>query len=187
MALSNQDVITMQPATIGQLQYDINGEPIVFEGVCWNNGLKKDIKLYYRNYGLGICGGLGLPFTSPLGTYYAERACEKWRLYLTDKHIHYETTVIIPTSSTNCCSSTFRKIPLTDIEDIQAATTIIRTGFFGWGTKLSNPTTIQIEIKEKTYCGCCCILPGVVPLFNCDNAVEFVEAVKRQLNVICRE
>lgn len=186
MALSNEDVITMQPATIGQLQYDINGEPIVFEGVCWNDGLKNDIKLYYRNYGLAICAGLGLPCTLPIGAYCAKRACENWRLYLTDKHIHYETTVIVPTSP-NCCSSSFRKIPLTDIEDIQAATGLIRAGFCGLGVKLSCPTTIQIEMKGIPLCGCCCKVPVVVQLSNCDNAAEFAEAVKRQLNVICRE
>ena len=94
MALSAQDVITVQPdvelvqPAAGQLQYDANGEPIIFEGICWSNGLKANVESHYFNNGLAICFGLGLPCCWPLGTYYAKRACETWRLYLTDKHIH---------------------------------------------------------------------------------------------------
>ena len=84
-------------------------------------------------------------------------------------------------------SATLRKIALTDIQGIQAATGVVKAGFCNMGTKLSTPTTIQIE-QEMPFCGCGCKLPVVTPLiYHCANAVDFVEAVKRQMNVICRE
>ena len=189
MALSAQDVITVQPAAVelvqpaaGQLQYDANGEPIIFEGICRSNAIKASVKSYYFIAGLRIGVGLGLMCCWPLGIYLGKRACETWRLYLTDKHIHYSTTVMSPSSP----SATLRKIALTDVQGIQAATSLVKVGFCNMGTKLSMPTTIQIE-QEVSSCGCCCKLPIVFQLRYCDNAVDFVEAVKRQMNVICRE
>ena len=188
MALSVQDVITVQHAVeqlqlaAGQLQYDANGEPIVFKGICWSNGLKANVESHYQSLGLAICVGLGLPCCWPLGIYYGKRACETWRLYLTDKHIYYSITVMNPNSP----SATFRIIALTNIQGIQAATGLVKGGFCGMGVKISTPITIQIE-QEMPFCGCCCKLPTVLQLSHCINAVDFVEAVKRQMNVICRE
>ena len=186
MALSSRDVIQSQPlagnTALQHQKFDDEGELIVFEGICWCEGLKKDVKLRYCFLSSSTFG-LGLPLFLPLGIFCANKACDMWQLYLTSKSLCF---VQFSPGMAYCPGSRTVRIALTDIEAIQTESHLIRTGCCNCGLKIGTPTTIQIELKEgarSEFALKCCFVnfPTVIAVHYCDNADEFVAAVKKQM------
>lgn len=193
MASFDQHVIEMQPqvgAPVQQQQtFDDKGELILFEGICWSEGLKHSVDGYYHTLGLRIFCGLGLTCCIPIGNCCAKKACETWRMYLTDKSLCFDNIMYSPECAYS--SSTTVRIALTDIEAIQAVSCVVSAGCWGYGTKIGSPTSIHIEIKPGTpyapkYC-CYWDLPYVMKVYYCHNANELVKAVMKQMNTIVRD
>ena len=192
MALSSRDVIESQPlasdTALQHQKFDDEGELIVFEGVCWCEGLKKAVKLCYCSLSITTYG-LGLPLFYPLGIFCANKACDVWQLYLTSKSLCF---VQFNVGMAYCPGSRTVRIALTDIEAIQAQTRLVRAGCCNYGLKIGTPTTIHIELREgaksEFSLKCCFVdLPTVIAVHYCDNADEFVAAVKKQMGIMVRE
>ena len=194
MASFDQHVIEMQPqvgAPVQQQQiFDDKGELILFEGICWSEGLKDFVHRYYCGLGIGCFFGLGLACCIPIGNCCANKACDTWRLYLTDKSLCFDTKIMYSPQCAYGSSTTFR-IALTDIEAIQVVSGIVNAGCCGYGRKIASPTSIQVEIRlgSPLSAKCCCFweLPFVITVYYCHNANEFVEAVKKQMNTMIRD
>lgn len=170
--------------------YDSNGEHILLEGKCWRKGLRIRVLKFYFGLGTAV-SGVAVLFTVPLGCLCAMRGVKKWSIYLTDKSIVFNPMLSYPEFSFFFgCQKTFR-ISITDIEEIQAQSRVIRVGCCKCGTKLSFSKTILIEVKSGTEYGkyCCGLVkvPVVYEVNFCDNANEFVKAVKKQMNTIVRD
>ena len=190
MALSNQDqgIVTMQQSSSRQPKYDENGDEIIFEGICWNTGLKHAVKSSYTSWGRvssAMCCMALYPLCIPIGNYCGNKACKVWRLYLTSTHIRYAIR-----DGLNC-QSVVGSIALTDVTNIQAksGTVEVRRWCYYEG-KIGTPTQIQIEMRVQACNICCCHMVSTSTVFElsyCKNATEFVEAVKRQLNTMARE
>ena len=113
-----------------------------------------------------------------------------WQLYLTSKSLCF---VQFSIGMAYCLGSRTVCIALTDIEAIQVQTHLIRAGCCNYGLKIGTPTTIQIELKvgaksEFSIINKCCFvdLPTVIAVHYCDNADEFVAAVKKQMGIMVR-
>lgn len=199
MASSDQHVIEMQPqiveagVPVQQQAFDDNGELILFEGICWREGIKAFVHSYYRALGSACFCGLGLPCCIPLGNHYANKACDTWRLYLTDKSLCFSDRLMYGPECSNGTIGTVR-IAITDIEAIQVQSRVVavKAGCCNscYGQQIAPPKTIEIEVTRGTpnSVKCCCWdLPTVLTVYYCDNADKFVEAVQKQMNTMVRD
>ena len=132
---------------------------IVFKGVCHTRALQSEEYLHYANFSelapthLGVmCSCL---FCACMGTYCGLKAAKQWRLYLTPSAIHYLK------QGTLNMNSKMRAIPLMYIEDIS----------------VFDKTSIMIARKtdDSNAKG------SIITIHHCENADEFVAAVKQQL------
>ena len=199
MASTNPAVIHTQPqphseenptsAICSQQQMDDNGELIIMEGICDQDGLKVAVSDYY--YFLAVrMGFIWLPIFLPIGRFCGTKAVGIWRVYLTSTSLHFvkfdPTCVYFPIKSN-------KRIALTDIEEINVVNPVVTAGCCYLGTKLTSPTTVQVEIKpngaKEFFSLCCryCDLPIVINIDFCANAVQFMEAVKQQMVTMVRE
>ena len=203
MASTNPAVIHTQPqphpeenptsAICSQQQMDENGELIIMEGICDQDGLKVAVSDIYHFLAVRM-GIIWLPIVLPMGIFCGAKAVGIWRVYLTSTSLHFvdfdPACVYFPIKSN-------KQIALTDIEQINLLNPVVRAGFrcCAVGTKLGSPTTVQVEIKPNgakeffpLCCRCCATdLPIVIKIDFCANAVEFVEAVKQQMVTMARE
>ena len=194
MASSGQQVIELQPqigddsAPVQEQKFDDNGELILFEGICWCDGIKTFLGDYYRRWGKATLCGLGVLCCVPLGNHYANIACDAWQLYLTNKSIYFHERLVY---GPGCIARTVC-IAITDIEAIQVESRVetVDEGCGCLGQKIAPPKTIDIEIRKGTPNAVKCCgweLSTVLRLEYCDNADEFVEAVKRQMTTMVRD
>lgn len=160
-----------------QLQHrvDEKGEMILLEGICAQEQLRSDITSFYAPFGClleNICGA---------------RAIDVWSLYLTSTGIHFVNF----NAACVCCPKAQVHIALTDINKIQDVSHVYKAGCCKFGTKMDS-TTIRLELKPnkaKEFFPLCyrCIswfgndIPIVIEFNYCENATEFVEAVKQQM------
>ena len=142
---------------------DEDGNIIIFEGVCSRKSLRTEICCNYSGVGAVSSVGAGglvilLLFCVlvPLGVYCGRKAAEQWRLYLTASAIFY-----LHQGQFNI-NNQMKGIQLRDIEKISAL----------------DETTIIIRLKGKSKKG----KDIVMVLNHCENAAEFVEAVKKQIS-----
>lgn len=178
--MSSFEVSTIQP---GQKQLDERGEHVIIEGICAQKLLKTDVSQNYRyRYSYIIC----LPCCIFVGRSCGSKAVDYWHMYLTP------TTLHIVNFNPNCVCFPKRDvdIALTDINEIEEVGAIYRAGCCDMGTKLASPSTVRVELKPngaKDFFGCCyrsCNLPIVVDINYCENATEFVEAVRQQMTMM---
>ena len=100
MASSGQQVIELQPqigddsAPVQEQKFDDNGELILFEGLCWCDGVKTFVSDYYCMLGKATLCGLGLLCCVTLGNHYIKIACDAWQLYLTNKSICFSDRLV---------------------------------------------------------------------------------------------
>ena len=207
MATSGNDVVITQPqshSAVASLKFtsspirnqisDTNGETILFEGKCLTEALMRYVMQFYFQ-GCYICcrSIIGIPcalFCLPVGACCGVVARNIWSLYLTNTSICFRE--FSPTLA--CCySCTSNKIiALSDINDIRTVSlppvTVMKKSCCCpqyAGTVISPPTSIQIELKEGVSSTLCCGKPPkVIQIDFCENATEFVEKVKQQMNVL---
>ena len=199
MASTSTDVVDVQPqrysnkpsAGSNQLQrrVDENGEEIILEGICAQERLKSNISSYYMTLLCIICFPIFVPFCYALGRFLGVRAVNVWSMYLTSTGIYFVNF----NAACTCCPKAQVHIALADINEIQEVSYVYMAGPWCWkyGTKIDS-TTIRLELKPNKakeffplYYSCINCYSNDIPIvidFNyCENATEFVEAVKQQM------
>lgn len=140
---------------------DENGDAILFEGECRKKEVKEEVCYNYVN--MSAIVGMMCVFI-PMGIYCGKAAAQSWSLYLTKSAVHY-----LFQGPYNCDRKNW-DIPLTDIK----------------GISVPDQHAIVIEMERACvyrYVGRPWLGRGStsITLTHCDNAREFVEAVKQQM------
>ena len=187
MTSTSHDAVTMQPQfgtnnqAIQQQQIDENGETIIMEGICAKKLVKDIVFSYYCSLSAAFCH-LGSPCLLLAGKGCGSRAANSWQMYLTTSSIH-----LVDFNASCVCSRSNKRFDLVDIKDIEVVGSVYRGGCCNLGAKVAPATTILMELKPnraKDFFILCCKrfdLPIVVAVNYCENATEFVEAVKNQM------
>ena len=194
MSSTSTDVVHVQPRQYkpstgsNQLQrrVDENREEIILEGICAQERLKSHISSYYTALSSLVCFPVCVPLSCLLGKFCGPRAVDVWSMHLTCTGIYFVNF----NASCSCCPKSQVYIALSDINDIQEVSYIYTTGCCNYGTKLDS-TTVRMELKPSkakeffpVYYKCCSSsddIPLVIDINYCENAAEFVEAVKQQM------
>ena len=158
-----------------QCRVDENGEAVLLEGICAQKQLRNDITTY------------NVPFGCLLENICGTKAIDVWSLYLTSTGICFVNF----NAACICCPKAQVHIALTDINEIQDVSNVYMAGCCYCGTEMDS-TTIRLELKPNKakeffplYYRCISCFSNDIPIvidFNyCENATEFVEAVKQQM------
>ena len=178
--MSEFEVNTIQP---GQQQVDENEEHVIIEGICAKKTLKKHVSWYYHAQSFLLCH-ICFPCCLLVGRWCGSKAVDIWQLYLTPTTLHIKNF----SPHCVCCPKRDVDIDLMDINDIKEVGGVYRQGCCYRGTKLIPPSTVRVELKPnkaKDFFTCCCRncdLPIVIDINYCENATEFVEAVRQQMS-----
>lgn len=193
MASTSTGVIDVQPqlysnkppagSNLLQHRVDDNGEEIILEGICAQKRLRSDITSCYH------VSTVTLPLSCLLGKMCGAKAVDVWSLYLTSTGIFF----VDFNAACVCCSKSQVHIALADINEIQEVSYVYMAGpwYCKYGTKIDS-TTIRLELKPnkakeffplhyRCLSSCSDDIPIVIDFNYCENAMEFVEAVKQQM------
>lgn len=183
--MSAFEVNTVQP---GHQQLDDNEEHVIVKGICAQKTLKEHVSWYYKSNSCSFCH-ICLPCCLLVGRWCGSKAVNIWHMYLTPTTLH----IVNFSPHCVCWPKSEVDIALTDIKEIEEVGAIYKVWgsclCFSEGTKLIPPSTVRIQLKPnkaKDFFCCClrrCDLPIVIDINYCENATEFVEAVRQRMNI----
>ena len=198
------------PAAVKDKQ--INGKEKIFEGICDNTNLKREIGSLYcdRVLLITLLGTLCCPLLvfsylalchGPIGCICARRVANSWKLLLTRSRIYYTRKHSFFTCR---CADIDIYVDLADIELVHRTQTIAGPqGCCNCCCRMDSEvsTTVVVQLKKgrrsdllEKECAVRIdsstenIASAVVSLkfTHCSNADEFIQAVQKQIEVIQR-
>lgn len=181
--MSSFEVSATQPR---QQHLNKNGEPVIIAGVCAQQLLKQQVSSYYKYYVSYITYHVCFPCCGLVGKLCGSKAVDIWQMYLTPTTLH----LVDFNPNYVCLPKKDLDIALTDINEIEEVGFVYKAGCCDCGTKLASPSTVRVELKPNRaadfFPWCCrsCDLPIVIDINYCNNATEFVEAVRQQMATV---
>lgn len=155
----------MEPQTQQQnRKLDKNGDEIIIEGVCYNNGVY--LEFFLRTLAVSIISLLGMLIAIPIGIVLAKAAVKSFQLYLTKKSICYHRAY------PSFCGVPTWVIPLSYITNIEAV------GSSSIWIYMENKRIVEyLGGSPWPFCA-----PSYLVLSNVKNCEEFVHAVKGEIS-----